>query len=217
MSRQHKCKFVAVSMLVISTMMVVSFARAQELGAITPAPEGTKVPSAAATESSRQPTIQRWQFETFADLVRESDQDVLRRLKAAPELIPLAAAAAQAVKKRERRGKIMTGLGFTILGAGVTVGALVGLMGEPYFCDGPCTSKYAGTAVAIDLISAGVGLALVIPGILTLAGETDIEKEAVDRYHQKPKPEILLPLSSPRLSNGTSGRILGVPLLSLSF
>ena len=97
------------------------------------------------------------------------------------------------------------------------MGALVEIMGQPYFCDGPCTSKYSGTALAIDIISAGVGLALVIPGILTLAGQTDIEKEAVDRYHQLPNPQIVQPSSSAKTSSTTSGRTLGVPILSLSF
>ncbi len=79
----------------------------------------------------------------------------------------------------------MTIGGFTLLGAGVVAGFLVALSGPLICWDAACqreadSRSHAGEAVM--LASAGIGLALGIPGIVMLARQSEAEDKAVDRY-----------------------------------
>jgi hypothetical protein len=173
------------------------------------------------------PAITQPQLQAFAELLGETDETVWRRLWSDPGLVLIAAAAAQARMDRERSGRVMTGAGFTILGVGATLGFGIVLgagLGRSlaWDCDSTCKAKYDGqesSGIALGLISAGIGLALAIPGIVKLARKTEIETEAVSSYQlsQSGHASIRPPEFSRSLSAIASGRTADLPLLSLSF
>jgi hypothetical protein len=158
------------------------------------------------------------QFDTFVELVGDSESVVWQRLLADPGLVPLAAAAANARTNRRRNATGMMAVGFTIVGLGSTI-TLFLLAGGPDV-DGACSAS-AGKSSCLKVEgffvgSLVVGLALAIPGLVKMARETEIERGAVERYQS---PGILLP-STPLASNLTSAsprKSLQVPLLSFLF
>jgi len=75
------------------------------------------------------PTLTAIQLEKFAELIGEPQFVVSRNLQADPRLIPYAAAAADVRVERKSTGKIMTIVGFSILGVGAIAGYVIMLEG----------------------------------------------------------------------------------------
>jgi hypothetical protein len=169
--------------------------------------------------------ITRSQTDAFADLLGEPVEDVAWRLRYEPSLIPLAAAAADARLARQNSGKQMMTGGFILFGFGMTLslGALMSTMPALGTCDDPCqASPMSAKAKAIDvvgLVTAALGLALAIPGIVVMARQTDIETEAVNSYQltESDAPPKYSPVSSHSLPVGSGGKALSFSLWSFTF
>jgi hypothetical protein len=72
--------------------------------------------------------------------------------------------------------------------------------------------------VAISLLGAALGLGSGVLGILTPTGQTDIEKVAVDRYHQHSDQSGVLPPGSSRTFPANApGNRFALPLVSFAF
>jgi hypothetical protein len=174
----------------------------------------------------------RSQADAFADLLGEPVEDVAWRLHNEPRLIPLAAAAADARLTRQNFGKQMMTGGFMLFGLGMTValGAVMSTMPAPGTCDDsdPCQpspmSAKANAIGVVGLVTAALGLALAIPGIVVMARQTDIETEAVSRYQstERDAPPTYSPVS-PRslpvgsLPVGSGGKAMSFSLWSFTF
>lgn len=159
------------------------------------------------------------QLDAFADLVGESRADVEQRLAWHPDLVPYASAAGSKRLVRQSTGKSMTIAGFTLLGAGSTIGFLVGLSGVCFGLGEDCKAREAQaerTGEVIILASVGVGLLLAIPGILKMARPSDMETQAVRMYQAT---EIARPSVFPANTNRALAPVQGlsVPLLSATF
>lgn len=168
------------------------------------------------------------QFDAFVELVGEARSVVWQHLVADPDLVPLAIAAAEARTDRRSSGKARTIVGFTIAGVGEAAGfvALLSAMGDTNNCGndtpsyGSCGGIFGGHAAAIGLaimaVATGVGLAIGIPGIISIAKQSDAENAAVDRY-QGPQAPAPPPAYFPTQSTLPSVKSLKVPLLSFAF
>lgn len=167
------------------------------------------------------------QFDAFVELIGEERPEVWRRLSLDPGLVPLAAAAADARLERRRSGKFRTILGFSILGGGVTLGYLLLLSSIDHSADcsygESCGNDLGGsfiTAMFIVLASTGVGLGIGIPGIISMARQSEVETAAVDRYQAGGLPPPPLPppyYPYPAQSAIPLGMTFKVPLLSIAF
>jgi hypothetical protein len=200
------------------------FACAEE-SAVEPSPTAPMVQPTAEHRWPPEHTIRRSQFEAFVELVGEPQEEVLRRLHADPELLSLAGPAADARRVRERRGKAMTTIGFTTVGAGITVSAILLLLSGPApgVCEGSeCNELHlsdgAKLTMVVSLMAAALGLGTGVLGILTLTGQTDIEKTAVDRYQkQSTQSQLLGPTSAPTPAANTPRHGFALPVLSFAF
>jgi len=171
------------------------------------------------------PTITAAQLEAIAELFSAPREEVRQRLQLDPELVVLALEAARRGKEREQRGKVMTGLGWTLVGVGLSVA--VGILMNPSFsmsCGDGCQTtknKVAGEdtflAVAFGWVALGLGVA--IPGMFVLRQTSDIENQAVLRY-QLLDPERSRTPPRP-IANAvfhvSTGRSFQFPLLSFRF
>ena len=190
-------------------------------------PSTPEVPPPPLREPVHVPPITRQQLDVYAELFGEPSDLVWRHLVLDPGLLPLASAALDARLDREGSGKALTGLGFTILGAGATVGFLM-MVGAglgrslAWNCDSTCTEKYdnqENTGVTVGLAAIGIGLALAIPGIVKLSRRSDAEKLALKRYRgvEPERRDVSLPRAFRGLSAGPSVKGLGLPLVSFAF
>jgi hypothetical protein len=164
------------------------------------------------------------QVEIFADLLGEPEESVVRSLRRDPSLVPIVAAAADTRRARQRSGRNAMILGFTAVGLGVTVGVLgvlvsgPGYPGESPQPNEPSTRGHFTTDV-IGLVLVGLGLVTATYGIIKVAAQTDIETEAVDRYHGSVTgltPAFPAGNSRP-LSVGSAGKTLSLSLWSFAF
>jgi hypothetical protein len=167
-------------------------------------------------------TISQQQLDAYAELFSQPNERVLRQLRSDPGLMPLADAAVDVRKRRERNGKGLTVLGFTVLGLGTGV-AIYYILSQPVVCwDSACRSsqnEHQQTATTVGLISAGVGLAIAIPGIILWALRSDAEDKAIDRF-QRSRPQRS-PMAHPEFSQASQavspGQTLNLPILSFRF
>jgi hypothetical protein len=145
------------------------------------------VPSASSTAASEPPlALYPAQLEAFAELVGEPMASVTLRLSMEPSLIPLAVAAAEVRRERRRSGKVLTIVGFSVLGAGTGAGVAIFISGIAANCTSEMCSSNDGRmqlGLLIVALSQGVGLALGIPGIVRMVRQSDTETEAAARYH----------------------------------
>jgi hypothetical protein len=162
------------------------------------------------------------QVEAFAELLGEPEGKVEQRLLWDPGLASLAVAAVEARAARKKTGKTMMICGFTLLGAGATVGVLVALSGPMICFDEACQRRRDESDHAsetIILASVGLGLLLAVPGIIKMAAKSDSEAHAVNRYQDSEpiRPPILPPGNSRALSAGSAGTPLSLSLWSFTF
>lgn len=167
------------------------------------------------------------QLDAFAELIGEPRPVVLQRLAVDPGLVPLAIAAADARMARKSSGKTRTIVGFTLLGVGEAAGfaIILSTFGDTNNCtnnsyyDGSCGSNMGARYLIALLVAAaasGVGLGIGIPGIISMARESEVETAAVDRY-QNLRLSAPPPAYAPAQSASPSAKTLKVPLLSFSF
>jgi len=125
-------------------------------------------------------------LEVFAKLVGEPVAEVAQRLSMNPSIVPFAVVAAEVRRERRGSGKVLTIVGFGILGVGTAAGVTVFLSSLTANCtnDG-CTGSDGRFRLGLLIValSQGVGLALGIPGIVRMASQSDAENEAAARYH----------------------------------
>jgi hypothetical protein len=206
---------------VVVSLMLASSVRAE---AFLAEPEGT---SGAAQPVPRvtAPVITTEQLAYFAELVGEPRPVVWQRLQADPALVPFAAAAGDARRDRKSSGKVRTAVGFSIFGVGGITGYIVMLSALTVDCgygygytSNSCDDRMGNRFLLGALImaaSAGLGLGIGIPGIISMARQSETETAAVDRY-QYPQMPIPAPYlrGDPAMSGGYG---LKLPLLSLLF
>jgi hypothetical protein len=121
------------------------------------------------------------QMQAFADLTGDNPYSISRRLAAEPQLVPLAQAAADARMSRKTTGKVLTIIGFSILGVGDIAGTAIILTTPGY----PDTKGHEGRVLlgaGIGLASLAVGLAMGIPGIVKMVAASDVEARALKSY-----------------------------------
>jgi hypothetical protein len=158
------------------------------------------------------------QFDAFVALLGEPEDSVMRRLRHDPGLVPLAAAAADARRGRQRTGRNLMITGFTTAGLGATVALLGVLMATPGY---PGESPRPGekstqshlTTDFVGLVLVGLGSVTAIYGIGKVATLTDLETEAVNRYQGSPSASpLVFPSGSSRaLSGGAGGKFQVFP------
>lgn len=213
--RHASLPILACGLVACATLAVPAVARAQgESTHPSPPPRAGAVPYT--------PVITAAQVEAFAELLGEPEGKVEQRLLWDPGLAPLAVAAINARVARKSAGRTMMICGFTLLGAGATVGVVVALSGPLLCFDDACQrrkdeSNRAGETII--LASLGIGLLVAIPGIIKTASQTDSEVQAMNRYQtsEPGRPPILPPGNSHALSTGAAGTPLSLSLWSFTF
>jgi hypothetical protein len=180
------------------------------------------------SSSTPTPTLTAIQLEKFAELIGEPQFAVSRNLQADPRLIPYAAAAADVRVERKSTGKIMTIVGFSILGVGAIAGYVIMLegitqglnCGDGYYdtCNNT-NSDTALTGLLVAVVSVGIGLGIGIPGIVKMARQSEEETEAVNRYQDSVSMRSMRHFSPYGMPYPPTslGETLGIPILSLSF
>lgn len=154
------------------------------------------------------------QMKAFSDLVGDSPRRVSARLAIDANLAPIAIPAADERISRKRVGTALTVIGFGILGVGGLVGSAIMVTTPGY----PVASKMSGhmnrfyLGLGIGLASTAVGLAMGIPGIMKMAGESEEEEQARD-YYSPNQPDLSM-RDSPAQE---SGKTFSVPVMSLTF
>jgi hypothetical protein len=201
--------------LVASFMLLSSSARAD----VQPS-EQAPAPARPA------PVITTDQLAAFAELLGEPRPVVWQRLQIDPGLVPFAVAAADARMARKSSGKVRTAVGFSIFGVGGITGYIVMLSSfisncnynSNYYNDSCGTIDGGRFVLGVVLMaaSAGVGLGLGIPGIISMARQSEVETAAVDRYQY---PHVPLPPATygPAFTAVPTAATVKLPLLSLSF
>jgi hypothetical protein len=117
-------------------------------------------------------------------------EEVMQRLWLDPGLAPLALEAAERARTRKRNGKVMTILGWTTAGLGLTTLAMSFMpTGFTMSCGDGCQTtenRPAGMdkVRGIAIFSFALGLGVAIPGMAAMARTSDIEKQAIRRYQQ---------------------------------
>jgi hypothetical protein len=172
---------------------------------------------------SAPPALTAEQLEVFAELVGEPRPVVWQRLQMDPALLAMVAAAADARMERKSSGKVRTAVGFSIFGAGGIAGYVVMLTAfSPRDCgyDNDTCYPLDGRRLAFGLIimaaSAGLGLGIGIPGIISMVRQSAAETAAVDRYAY-PQMPLPPPFYRPSSSSAPVGLVVKVPLLSVAF
>ena len=109
---------------------------------------------------------------------------------------------------------MLFGLGMTL-----NLGALMSTMPADDPSQSLPMSSKAEVISVVGLVTAAIGLALAIPGIVAMARQTDIETEAVNRYQstESDAPPRYSPVSPRSLSVGSGGKNLSFSLLSFTF
>jgi hypothetical protein len=200
------------------------------LVALSPAARADAPPGSEAADgflSGRrlaEPRISSEQFSAFAELIGEPRPLVWQRLQLDPGLVPFAVAAADARLGRKSSGKVRTAVGFSIFGVGFIAGYIIMLSAVAsadcaYDGTGRCGDDVGSGVLMGALVmaaSAGLGLGIGIPGIISMVRQGEAETAAADRY-QFPH----MPAPPPAYSWGSPGRSSGhglkVRLLSLAF
>jgi hypothetical protein len=160
-------------------------------------------------------TIAPAQLESFVAVVGDAEADVAQTLFNHPDLIPVAAAAADARAGRKHTGAVLTVAGFSVLGVGL-VGALATTLSAPIMCfDEQCRQRQEGASTAGEAIAIGaaaIGLVLAIPGFVKMIAQTDTENEALRRYRAVRPEAALPPLREPVRANawGSAPRASGL-------
>lgn len=202
--------------------MLASSVRAEPFLA---APEGSSGAAHAAPRATAS-VITTEQLFYFAELVGEPRPVVWQRLQADPTLVPFAVAAADARRDRKSSGKVRTAVGFSIFGVGGITGYIVMLSALTVDCgynydygysSSSCDDRMGNRFLLGALIiaaSAGLGLGIGIPGIVSMARQSEVETAAVDRYQY---PQMPVPAYAKLDSAWPGGYALRLPLLSLSF
>jgi len=185
----------------------------------------TRAPLLVAPGAPQATPLTAEQFDAFVQLIGEPKPVVWQHLQMDPGLVPLAATAADERMSRKSSGKIRTIVGFSIFGVGLAAGYLIMLssFSDSVNCDysgsSSCGNDISGhlwTAVLVWAASAGVGLGIGIPGIISMARQSEVETNAVDRYQY---PHGMLPPQPyyPAQSVAPSVKAFKVPLLSIAF
>jgi hypothetical protein len=168
------------------------------------------------------PAITAEQFNAFAELIGEPRPLVWQRLEQDPGLVPFAVAAGNARLERRSSGKSQTAVGFSIFGVGAMAGYFIMLSGIAETCsayDDSCEDEmFHRFLIGLVVIgaSAGVGLGVGIPGIVSMVRPSEQERTAVDRY-QFPQLHVPPQTFVPGYSALPSARTFKLPLLSVSF
>ena len=152
------------------------------------------------------------QLDSFSELTGDGQRAVAYRLSQNPNLVPLAASAADARTSRRLTGKIMAIVGFTILGVGEITGTylLVTTPGYPKIESGHENRVFLSAGIALG--SLAVGLALAIPGLIKMARTTEVENQALDAYAPG-RREVSLQFSPPQML----GKTVASPIASFTF
>jgi hypothetical protein len=180
------------------------------LSSVWSAGRASAAPPEAGTDGARSPgSLSQDQMKAFADLTGDSPYRISGRFATDPNLIPLAAKAADARMSRKTTGLIMTIVGFTILGAGEIASSVI-LVTTPGYPDMQGHERRFLLGAAIAAGSLGVGLALGIPGIMKMVRTTQEEERALDAYSPA-RPDLS---ARPAIS---SSRALVAPLFGLAF
>lgn len=153
------------------------------------------------------------QISTFARMVEAPEADVAARLAADPRLRGVALRAVEARDERKSSAKKRAIAGFVILGVGDLVGAAI-ILSTPAPPPGESmdTSK-AFLGLGVALAATGVGLAIAIPGLVSMGRAGPDELQAIAEYRQQ-QPLPTPPASRP---SPTSARSPMLPLLSFTF
>jgi hypothetical protein len=122
------------------------------------------------------------QLDAFSDLTGDGQRKVAYRLSQNPNLVPLAASAADARTSRKTTGKVMAIVGFTILGVGEITSTYIFVTtpGYPKIESGHDNRILLSAGIALGSIA--VGLALAIPGLMKMARPSEVEDQALDAY-----------------------------------
>jgi hypothetical protein len=156
-------------------------------------------------------------LKAFAAMVDEPEALVLQRLSLLPGLVPLAMAAGEVRMDRKHSGKVMAITGFSILGVGLVGGLALIASGISSGCSNEGCSGDDGRmqlGLGVAAVSAGVGLALGIPGIVRMSSQSSLEDDAVARYRAAGSSTVAGSRSTPFQSRA---RVATWPLISLSF
>ena len=166
-------------------------------------------PEATADATRSRSGLSQDQMKAFADLTGDSPYRISGRFATDPNLLPLAAKAADARMSRKTTGLIMTVVGFTILGAGEIASSVI-LVTTPGYPDMEGHEGRFLLGAGVAFASLGVGLALGIPGILKMTRTSEAEERALDAYSPT-RPDLA---ARPALG---PGRVLVAPLLGVTF
>jgi hypothetical protein len=215
----------------VGTGLAIPPLRAAERAALPAAPAERPAHAPPVTPSLPAPasSLTQSQIDAFAGLVNEDTEIVSQRLLWDPSLAPLVAAAADARTDRRRTGMGLTIAGFGILGVGLITGvvmyfdgALAGWGDCPFEGGSGCESgpdhgemKEAGIII---LVAHAVGLSMGFWGVSKLAGTSEAETRALERY-QSPGPGFgpYHPPSALRGPASVPPKSLNIRLLSFTF
>jgi hypothetical protein len=170
------------------------------------------------------PVLTAEQLDAMVDLFSSAPQEVMRRLWLDPELAPLALEAAQRRKSRGLQGKVMTGIGLTIIGFGVLATASFMIPSDRSDChiflNDICQTTPNNTdrtlgGVAIGSIILGLGIA--IPGMVEWGRKSALEKQAIRRYRQQDTDRRWLPPHAGTTSLVSPSKAFQIQLLSFRF
>jgi hypothetical protein len=153
-------------------------------GALFVSPAAAQDAAPAPPPPARAFALRAEQVSSFADVVGEPEGTVAGRLQLDPNLVTLAAAAADARDSRKSTGTIMAITGFSILGVGDIVGAAViaTTPGYPNITSDGWQQVGIGLGVALGALA--VGLAIAIPGVVKMGKYSDAENAAVEYYER---------------------------------
>jgi hypothetical protein len=149
------------------------------------------------------------QLKAFAELTGDSPRSISLRMSRDVNLGPLIVSAADAQKSRKRVGLAMTIAGFTVLGVGNAVGAVI-MVTTPGYPDvkGHEGQFWGGAAIAGGATL--VGLLVGIPGIIKMATTGEEENAALEYYAPTRSQDVSLRQAMP----GLAPRAITVPLLA---
>lgn len=185
----------------LGAAQVLAQAPAGEGVAPSTAQEALPAPAPTSPTPAPLPRLSAEQLESFADLTGDSTRAVAYRLSREPQLVPLAASAADARRSRRSSGKVMAVTGFVILGVGDIIGTaiIVTTPGYPEVESGHEKRILLGAGIGVVALAIGLGLA--IPGLIRMARETEVETRARESYRPSGPSELSsLQTLSPQLS-----------------
>ena len=180
-----------------------------------PAPSAAPVPKPAPAPAKQylaNVNLTPEQLESFSDLTGDGKRTVAYRLAQNPDLVPLAASAADARSSRRTTGKILAIVGFSILGLGDITATyiLVTTPGYPKIESGHENRIFLSAGIALGSIA--IGLALAIPGLVQMAKPSEVEKQALDAYAPGTR-EVSYQFQPPQVT----GKTVTAPVWSFRF